>query len=152
MVKQPSRKGIKNKVQSPKSLKDSYQLYLTMSKTPVSYKTYKEVIGAFNKKILEDIIQGGEFEMPYRLGKIRVRKIKSDYNRLKINFDHYRKTGEKIFFLNEHTGGYYYRWYWAKYKRGVRVRNKGKYEFLFNRKNKRRLSQIIMSGKTDFME
>ena len=146
----PSRKGKKNTVKCH-SLKDSYSSYRETTKSPVSLKVYKEVIGDLNKDIMQYLMEGGIFTMPYRLGIIRIKKIKNNLNNLKIDFKHYLTTGQKIYHLNDHSNGYYYRWLWDKYKAGVIIKNKGRYKFVFSRANKRALAKLIKEGN-DYAE
>ena len=88
------------------------------------------------------IIEEGEFfNVPYRLGTIRIKKRKIDLNNLKPNFSLYNKTGVKTKFLNEHSGGYYCRFYWNK--SSAIIKNKFAYSFIPTRWNKRYLAHQI---------
>ncbi len=73
-------------------------------------------------------------------------KAMVELKHLRIDFQHLKKTGQKIYHLNEHRAGYRYQFYWDKKRTGP-IKNKFYYKFYPTRKNKRRLAQIL---KTDF--
>lgn len=139
----------KNKIQNPLVLRDSYNYYLEgykpSSKYHIQWDLYKLIISEFNKRMMDKIIEEGYFfKLPFRLGVIRLRKRKTNLNVLKPDFALYRKTGGKVIasHLNEHTDGYYVRFYWNKNK-GVIVKNKTLYSFIVSRQNSRRTAKYI---------
>ena len=142
----------KNKIQNSLTLKHSYLYYIKdiedNSKYNVDAKLYRNVCEDFNKLLTTAIVEEGEFfNVPYRLGTIRIKKRKIDLNNLKPNFSLYNQTGVKTKFLNEHSGGYYCRFYWNK--AAVIVKNKFAYSFIPTRFNKRYLSHKIKElGRT----
>lgn len=136
----------KNKIQKPFTLKHSYQYYIKDidkdSSNYVEYKLYKEICVEFNKLLMKSIIEDGKsFQVPYRLGILRIRKRKIDYNNLKPNFGLYNKTGIKTVHLNEHSGGYYGKFHWNKTT--SIVKNKTIYSFIPTRANTRYLTKVI---------
>lgn len=142
----------KNKIQNSLTLKHAYQYYIKdidkESKYHVEAKTYRSICEDFNKMLMTDIVEEGEFfHIPYRLGVLRIKKRKIDLNNLKPNFSLYNQTGVKTKFLNEHSGGFYCRFYWNK--ASVIVKNKFAYSFIPTRFNKRYLAhQIKELGRT----
>jgi hypothetical protein len=134
---------------------DMYKFY--RSKYPVKskhYLTYKEfsvMVKKFNAAVIDEIIDNKEFKMPFGLGVVSIRKRKtntSNYKRLRIDFGHYNKTGEKIKHLNLHSGMFYYLFYWKKGK----VTNIGSYRLKFARTVTRRLASEIKSNGRDYFE
>jgi hypothetical protein len=139
----------------------------------VDYKTYCSVIREFNNKLAEALINEAlEFTMPYRLGKLRIKKFKQNI-RLDVNGDIDKKNmpvdwkstkelwkkeypgktmeeirkieGKKrIFHLNEHTSGYRCKLHWDKI--GCNVRNNRIYSAMFTFSNRRKLASML---KTD---
>jgi hypothetical protein len=109
----------------------------------VDKQIYRKVCDEFNKLFIDEIlISSEEMRLPYRLGTIRVKKSKMKYddkNKLKIDWAASKKLGKRIFHLNDHTGGYKYRFYWTK---GV-VKNITAYAFIPTRTNTRRLASIL---------
>ena len=107
------------------------------------YKYYKDICDEFNKLFIDEIlISSEEMRLPYRLGTIRVKKSKMKYddkNKLKIDWAASKKLGKRIYHLNDHTGGYKYRFYWTK---GI-VKNITAYSFIPTRTNTRRLASIL---------
>lgn len=141
----------KNKIQNSLTLKHAYQYYIKdideSSKYHVTPRLYRDICEDFNKLIMAQIVEEGEFfNIPYRLGTLRIKKRKIDLNNLKPNFSLYNQTGVKTKFLNEHSGGYYCRFYWNK--SSAIVKNKFAYSFIPTRHNKRYLaSQIKQLGR-----
>jgi hypothetical protein len=141
-----------NKIQNVLTLKHSYQYYIkdipATSKYNIPYSTYRNICEDANKMLSTEIIEGTFFNIPYRLGTIRIKKHKINFKNLKPNFGLYNQTeGEiKNKHLNEHSEGYYCMFYWNK--QNCIVKNKTAYCFIPTRANKRELShQIKEKGK-----
>tara|TARA_Y100000816_G_C25802193_1_gene420145 strand:+ start:172 stop:636 length:465 start_codon:yes stop_codon:yes gene_type:complete len=109
----------------------------------VDKQTFRKICDEFNKLVIDEIlVNSEEVRLPYRLGTIRVKKSKMKYddkNKLKIDWAASRKLGKRIYHLNDHTGGYKYRFYWTK---GI-VKNITAYSFIPTRTNTRTLASIL---------
>ena len=109
----------------------------------VDKQLFRKIFDEFNKLIIDAIlINSEEIKFPYRLGTLRVKKSKMKYddkNKLKIDWAASRKSKKKIYHLNDHTGGYKYRFYWSK---GI-VKNISAYSFIPTRTNTRTLASIL---------
>ena len=109
----------------------------------VDRKLFRKICDEFNKLLIDEIlISSEEIRFPYRLGTIKVKKSKMKYddkNKLKIDWAASRKLGKRIYHLNDHTGGYKYRFYWTK---GI-VKNVTAYSFIPTRTNTRSLASIL---------
>ena len=109
----------------------------------VDKQIYRKICDEFNKLLVDEIlISSEEIRLPYRLGTIRIKKSKMKYddkNKLKIDWAASKKLGKRIYHLNDHTGGYKYRFYWTK---GI-VKNITAYSFIPTRTNTRRLASIL---------
>lgn len=141
----------KNKIQGALTLKHSYIYYIKdidkESKYYISAKLYRDICEDFNKLIMEDIIERGKFlHIPYRLGILRIKKRQVDLNNLKPNFKVFNEQDIKTKFLNEHSQGYYCRFYWNKGVDTI-VRNKTAYSFIPTRFNKRYLAKVLKENK-----
>jgi hypothetical protein len=112
---------------------------------PLAYPTFSQIIKSFNQRIMEKILfDNFEFELPYRLGSIRIKKRKYKKiadRKLKVDFQKTKEYGQTIFHLNLHTDGYYYRFFWKK-ENAVFV-NKSVYSFTPARSVKRQLASIL---------
>ncbi len=143
----------KNKIQDVLTLKHSYQYYIKdiseTSKYHVDYKLYRDICEDANKMLINDIVdEGFFFNIPYRLGILRIKKKKINFKNLKPDFGLFNQSeGElKNKHLNEHSGGYYCMFYWNK--QVCVVKNKTAYCFIPTRHNKRYLaSQLKEKGK-----
>lgn len=137
-------------------LYDAYYMYKKKKgRNGISRTLYTELCKEFNKRISDMIIRDSfEFRMPYRLGFLRIKAIrqkvvikdgKIDTKRMgidwKASWEYWHeiypdKTREEIkqipdkkliIHTNEHTDGYYYRWYWDR--RQTNVKNYTAYVF-----------------------
>lgn len=107
----------------------------------VSKKLHRAILKDFAKKARNSILlEGRSLILPY-IGELRIKKIKgsSDPKKLKIDFNLSRKLGIKIYHLNEHRDGYFYRWSWDK----MPFRNKKLRSFLACRQNTRDLGSLL---------
>jgi hypothetical protein len=143
----------KAKIKGGSTLEDAYSLLNEHFGVKIDHKRYKTIVYAVNKRIMEGVRNGEEFTMPYRLGSIRVKKQKVNLNNLRIDFKYFNETGIKKKYLNEHTGGYYFFYKWAKTL--ADVKNKYYYTFFPTRANKKSLVGLLKSGemtKRDYYE
>ena len=109
----------------------------------VDKKLFRKICDDFNRMLIEEILLNSEeVRLPYRLGTVRIKKSKMKYddkNKLKIDWAASRKLGKRIYHLNDHTGGYKYRFYWTK---GI-IKNITAYSFIPTRTNTRTLAGIL---------
>jgi hypothetical protein len=157
----------KNKYKTEYKLIDCYEQYVkdsyikqfksayldSTTSTTVPYKVYKKVLDSFFKMVIDSIIENSViYKMPLRFGELRVEKMKMpigylhEKKNLKIDFGTFRKTGKKVYHLNEHRGGCRYKIKWDKTDSGP-VIYKHVYRFVPTRAAKRRLAWIL---KNDF--
>lgn len=61
-----------------------------------------------------------------------------------------RETGKPVYLLNEHSNYFKYRFYWQK--KDCLLINKGAYQFVACRQNKRDLAQLIFKKLKDYPE
>lgn len=114
------------------TLKHSYINYIKdldeKSKYFIDEKTYLNICREANLLIRDKIMyEAEEVKLYYRLGSLRIRKVKTPLNKLAMDFKHYNETGVRIMHLNEHTKGFHCRWFW--HKEYVNVSNNSYYSF-----------------------
>ena len=128
-----------------KTLRDSYKIYKeSYGKEAIDYNTYSKLIKDFNKEVMRKILlESFEFELPYRLGTIRIKKTKSKFNpkNMKPDWKKTKELGYKVYHMNEHTNFFNFRFYWKK-KKAI-FKNKTLYSFVAARRNKRELASIL---------
>ena len=134
------------------TLKDAYKDYKKENKNDsllmVDYSLYRAVCEYFNKEISSKIIlDTHEFSIPSRLGSIRIKKIKGN-NTKRVDWKTTKENDVKVYHLNWHTDGYYYKWFWHKQK--ALFKNKSVYSFTPIRMNKRRLAKLLKENKVEF--
>jgi len=157
-----------HKVKVDYGVNDYYADFKKKNKeSKVNRKIYGSVIKEFNSFQRDRLSNKGvEINMPSRLGKIELRKNKSEIrinedgtvkNNLPVNWKDTRKLWIenefakekkiKVRYTNEHTDGYSFKVFF--YKRRATFKNKSIYGMRFNRKLKRDLSDSIFKGKID---
>lgn len=151
-------------------LKDIYAYYKKNSKNPVSSTLFREVWQDFANVITDDIVNGRDFLMPFRIGVLGIRKHKI---RVKLNPDgtidkrylrpdwkatnelwerdqEAKKNKQLVFHLNKHFGGFNCKWFWDKST--CMLINQSAYSLVMSRENKRKLAKAIFSGEVDYYE
>lgn len=140
-----TRAGKTNKIKVSFGLPRFYKEYIknTEEKYHIDRSLHRYIVEKFWTAVRDYIIyEHGEFYMGYNLGSIRVKRMQTKMSNLKYNYGHYRKTGEKLYHLNEHTNEFYYKFYWSS---GY-IKNKKSYTFTANRKElKRKLSAYVIA-------
>lgn len=165
----------RRRVKKDINIYDTYRIYrkntkpmrgLDGKKTRGSYdvkvKTYLAIIKDFHREVMRMIIEETfTWNMPFRMGTIRVRKKKQTYgfdqngnlytNSIPIDYKATKemwKTNErarlehkKIYITNEHSNGYKVTFHWSKKKamcHGIR-----EWQFIPTRTNKRQLAKCF---------
>ena len=119
-----------------------YKVYKKEVKEPMDFKTYRRVLFAFNKRLMDEILEGASnIKLPARLGCIRVKKTKMNYKRLMFDYGEYNKSGLKTYHTNTHSDDYKVRILWEKSK--CIIRGKEPWSFIPARINKRRLAKLM---------
>jgi hypothetical protein len=148
-----SRFGRKNKqVINPYTMPDFYAAFIIeyATKFNVDYKTFRRVVEKFIKAIMEEVIVNNfKFVMPYGLGSLEIVKYKLSLHRTGVdNAVNWVATkqagGKRIFYTNEHSGGYKYIYKWTK--RNNRFKFGYFYKLIMTRSNKRRLAKEVQNG------
>lgn len=150
---------------------DLYDLYYKdCIKNPIEKSIFIKLIREFNKQIMQKIINGYTYILPYSLGNIYVKKKKQVIdvtadnklafvkNRPRIDFKATRELRKSdpiananktnVYYLNEHTDGYRMSFFWCKYTGTSHgVRNMTYYNFKPSiRKGSRQLAKVLKSG------
>lgn len=145
----------KNKYSNSYTFKDMYNEYIKDkgSNGPyyVSYNTYVQICSKYWKKAAESIIEGDSVRLGYRLGEIKVVKLKLNISQKKLPIDWVNtvKYGKVIYHLNEHTNGYTYKIYWNK--KNCNVKYLYCYGFKMTR-IKRDICKLVKDKQIDYFE
>ena len=138
-------------------------------KSAINREIFFELSNKFNREVMKLILYKGiDFRMPYKLGMLRVIKLKTrglvyddNGNLLRKDYvkdfsstmklwerDPQAKIDRKyIYFLNEHTDGFVYKFSWNKYT--VNIQNIRSYKFKPTRSNKLWLYEVITDDDLD---
>lgn len=140
------------------TISDFYEFYLSYIEREtvydVDYKTYRQIVEDYFKYIVEEIMENSrEFKLPCRLGNLSIVKRQPknfDNKSLRIDYHESKIYGKPIYFTNEHSNFFKFRFLWSK--KDCLLTNKTKYQFIATRANKRRLAQIIKNREHDYVE
>lgn len=139
-----------------KGIKEIYKYYRTeeyISKlNKLTYKDFANICYKVNSLISERMLEGKYFKLPFGLGKFFIKKRRLNFDKLKFDYAHYNKTGQKTFFLNEHSNKFYSKWFWEKIS--CRIAGNSIYSFIPTRTNKRDLASVMQTsnGYKRFLE
>lgn len=148
----------KNKYQHCYTLKDIYSDYIKDipegDPRYVSIKQFTKIISEYNKAIMELVIYESKvFKLPFRLGHFGVIKKKpKKYTNatMGIDWELYNKDNIYAIHLNDHCGGYKYRYHWSK--KQCMMHNRNLFRLVLSRHNKRELAKAIKEVRVDYPE
>jgi hypothetical protein len=130
-----------------KDFDESHPYYCT-------FKQFTDMTAEYYKYLSSQMIEASKvLKLPFRLGHIGVIKRKPKRivsNSLIVDWQASRILGKWTPHINEHCGGFRYRFLWSK--KQCMIVNKGLYGFRLSRWNKRWLAKTIKSGNTDYPE
>lgn len=120
----------------------------------VDYTTFRNIVSDYFKYIRDEVmLNSKEVKLPCRLGTLQIVKHQpKEYTGKSLRWDwkSTRELGKPVYYLNDHTGGFKYRFHWSK--QGCILKNKSKYMFVACRTNKRSLCVIIKNKQCDYIE
>lgn len=133
----------------------SYRDYITKDTAyDVQFTKFKDVLLNYFKYLRDQImLESKEIKLPCRLGTIQIIKHQPKEftgKSLRIDYKSSKEEGKVIYFLNDHSGNFKYRFLWSK--KDCLVKNKIQYQFVATRANKRSLAQIIFNKEKDYPE
>jgi hypothetical protein len=107
----------------------------------IDYPTYRKVWEMFCDKIMREHIieKGGVFNLPGRLGNLRVSKKKAKSNKL-VDFNKTRQLGYTVYHRNFHSDNYiaFFNWYTTSKCRNI-------FKYKPSQKYKRYLAHLIQN-------
>lgn len=119
-------------------------------KDKITKSKFKKIIQTANYLTVKQAIYTGEgYVLPKRCGIFSVRKGKTKASRKKyIDFNHFRKTGEKIYHRNKHSEGWFAKFQWTlAYPLSV-IKNHQFYKFKPSKVHKSNLAKAIREDNT----
>lgn len=136
---------------------DFYEFYLSYIERDtvydVEYKVYRQIVEDYFRYIVEEVMEKSrEFKLPCRLGNLSIVKRQPknfDNKSLRIDYHESKIQGKSVYFINEHSNYYKFRFLWSK--KDCLLINKTRYQFVASRANKRKLAQIIKNKEHDYM-
>lgn len=156
-----------HKVISHYGKNDYYKHYCKTTINPVSKKIWDKVLMEYLSSVANLISQEGcVFNLPSRLGKMELRKVKKEVsldkngnikNTLNINWKETKELWKtnikakekniKIRYINKHTDGYSFKIVYIKYT--ANYKNKSVYKMSINREMRRSTGKPILNNKLD---
>lgn len=128
-------------------------------KLNIDSKQYKQIIEQINLYYINHILDTGNIVfLPNGLGKMMIQKNKrkfkftkdrkSKYLRAPINWPESYKQGKIIYYLNENTDGYTYRYYW--FKKASYIEKNTIWTVVMTKEAKKLLKERIDSKERDY--
>ena len=143
--------------------RDSYKYYKSINKKGVNLKTYLDITSAYNRFLIDKVLDGELVTLPSRLGTLSImgkkQKIRfdedgnlvglaPDWVKTKKLWDSNEIAKNKkqlVYHTNEHTSSVRYKFFWSKNR--VLITNKTLYALRITRENKRAVHKKILDGK-----
>lgn len=163
MIQQePQAQSRVNKPKKKLGSNDTYYLYSTTTKSPVSASMYRIIVNKFMQFFFSLILGGERLKLPEGLGNLYIAGIKSkihldkngtirgaapDWVQTKKLWDSNpiaKEAKKLVYCLNEATNGIRYKLIWDK--RMMKVLNQSFYSIQLARVNKRSIYRAIKSG------
>lgn len=139
-------------------INEMYAHYTATVKNPIEYKLYKEIVHEYLKKLMEAVIQDGEVvNLPNGMGKLFIKKKKTNFKKPSPDWGTYRKEGVKAVHTNDHSDGYRVRFHWEKKSARLGTNTRlhiRPYSFTAARDMKRGLATVMKTpnGHTRYLE
>ena len=133
----------------------SYKKYIEEgTQYDVSYTTFRNIVSDYFKYIRDEVmLNSKEVKLPCRLGTLQIVKHQpKEYTGKSLRWDwkSTRELGKPVYYLNDHTDGFKYRFFWSK--QDCIIPNRIKYMFIASRNNKRDLATILFNRQCDYIE
>lgn len=126
-----------------------YDFYDTLDiKDKIDKKTYIALVREFfTMYVHKTIVERKRYKLPL-IGLHRIKKrTPSIQSTPRIDFNKTKLYGTKIYHLNNHTNGSYFRWYWDK--SGIRLKHKTFFRFELTKKHTLFLAKEIFKRAND---
>ncbi len=108
-----------------------YYLSIIKSKTfNVKYSIFKKILEDYNTSIVDEILDGAEYKLPFGMGKLRIKKSKmmyTDHHKLRLDYKQTKDLNKKVYHLNLHSSEWKARFFWSK--KDIKSRQKNYYCF-----------------------
>lgn len=131
---------------------DLYDYHKALNpESQLTYLQYSTIIKRFNEAIVNHLLSGRDFKMPFNLGKLCIRKkqiyITEEKRYMKIDFQATKKAGKVVYYLNDHSNNFYARFVWLR----GNLLHRSYYQFTPARGPKRMLAKKMIAGQ-DYLE
>ena len=105
----------------------------------------KDFFSILTKKV---IVDRKKVDLPYNLSSHRIKKIKQSMSSTpRIDFNRSKLLGVKVYHLNNHSSGFYFRWFWDRHP--YLTKNKIMYKFELCKTNTLLLAKEIFRCNKD---
>jgi hypothetical protein len=126
-----------------------------LKQNDVDRKFMTKIINAYLYNLTKEFITTGFFTMPFKLGALQIKKVERDFSspdQLKLDYNHLKKTGEKIYHTNLETNNYYFAFFWRKHPLKIVYNGEDKFYSYVSAKSPRgskgMMIQNIRTGNT----
>jgi hypothetical protein len=150
------------------TIRTIYKEYSKEVNDEVNIKVFSDICSEFNLAIVEEILNGYEFNMQNNLGTLSIRRVERDPRTPQINWGETSKykqelldKGEDLFDISTGKGTkwhiyyvdkYYYKYHWTKSR--AKIKNKTAYRFDATRGikgNKEKLTALLKNDDMAYL-
>lgn len=107
----------------------------------IDIKLFRNVLEEFNRRMMQVVHDGHMAHLPFKMGQVYIEKRKLNFEHLKLDYGHWRKTGEKLFHTNRHSDGFQAYYHWRKDY--MTIPHNKIYEWVPTRGHSRKLAQLL---------
>jgi len=126
-----------------------YDFYGDYPDKNITKQKYIEILKDFYSLLVQKVIVDRKrVTLPYGLSTHRIKKLKASKNlKPRIDFNKSKIYGTRVYHMNTHSLGFYFKWFWEKNKSPLR--NKKLYAFEATKKNNLALAKEIFKCNKD---
>jgi nucleoid DNA-binding protein len=127
------------------TLDDAYiyykELHGSKEKFNISRKEFRKICYAFNKELVNKVLEGLVVKLPYNLGEFYVKKFQVRWGDLRINWKLTKEQGKKVFLTGENSDNYACKWVWQRSSK--ESTNVSSYSFKTTKANRKGMAKVM---------
>lgn len=120
----------------------------------MTFEKWKSIIYGFNEMFRDYILETGDkIRYPLGLGEFSVNKKKTrrmykEHILLPVDWIKTRQLGKKVYYFNDHTEGFRFKWYW--FAKTARIKHCKYWVFKPSRVSSRELGKYLKKPNSDY--
>lgn len=126
-------------------LTQAYKFYKTKvnyaQEYQVSLQEYRDICKEFNQMVVEEVLEGKNFKIPFQLGNLWIKKYPINWNKPPLDIKETCLQRKRVYHTNQHSDEFYAGWKWSRVAKSTT--NCIFYSFKPAWTNVKRVSQIM---------